>query len=442
MPFAPLAAATAPAAKDKNTTAEKTKDDRYQNTLLLTRVIELVREEYVDESKVSYKSLTQAALKGILSSLDPHSQFLDEDSFTEMQRDTRGEFSGLGLVVGMKDGQIIVVAPIEDTPGFRAGILPGDYILKIDGKTTEKISLSTAIKWLRGKNGEKIRLSLMRPKSADGKSGGEVFEVELTREMIKLATVRESRILPAEQVGEGKIGYIRVEQFSENTEEEFETALTKLEAQGIQALVLDLRNNPGGLLDSAVEIAGKFLPAGQVIVSTQGRTPQQSFEYRARGTRKHPGYPIAVLINAYSASGAEIVAGALKDLNRAVLVGETTFGKGSVQSVQDLGNGVGLRLTTAKYYTPSKKVIHEVGVAPDILSPASETEERGLLLSRASRPLTPQEQMFVKNFRDTQLERAIVALKGQLLYAQRKALIDSTATISAHSPAAAEPQAQ
>jgi len=403
-----------------SSTVDARSDDSYKNTLLLTRVIELIRQEYVDESKVSYKDLTYAALKGILSSLDPHSQFLDEESFSEMQRDTKGEFSGLGLVVGMKDNSLIVIAPMEDTPAFRAGILPGDHIIKIDGKSTEKMTLNGAIKHLRGEVGEKIKLTMLRPKGNDPKEPGEVYEAELTRETIKVATVREAKLLPSELTGEERVGYIRLEQFGDNTPEEMEAALTQLEGLGMQALILDLRNNPGGLLDAAVETAGKFLPPGQVIVSTQGRTPAQSFEYRAHGTKRHPNYPIVVLINSYSASGAEIVAGALKDLGRAVLIGETTFGKGSVQSVQDLGGGIGLRLTTAKYYTPSKKTIHEVGVPPDIAAPITDAEERGLVLARSQRLLSADEKDQVRNMHDTQLERAVSALRGIRVYTQRQ----------------------
>lgn len=419
----------------------KPAEDANQYFYLLSRVIELIREQYVDEGKISYKDLIYAALRGMLSSLDPHSQFLDEDSFAEMQKDTKGEFSGLGIVVGVKDGNLVVIAPMEDTPGFRAGIMPGDRILKIEGKSTEKMTLLNAIKRLKGQRGEKVKLTLMHAKSdakdsatketkdKDAKTAkdskdpkdkdkniGQVYEVELTRELIKVPTVRDAKMLPSDLTGEDKIGYIRLEQFGENTPQEFEDALVKLEALGMQSLVIDLRNNPGGLLDSAVEVAGKFVPAGQVIVSTQGRLPEQNYEYRARGMKKHPNYPIAVLVNGYSASGAEIVAGALKDLNRAVLVGETTFGKGSVQSVQDLGGGVGMRLTTAKYYTPSKKVIHEVGVPPDIYAPISDTEERGLMMARSPQLLTADEKQDLRNLRDTQLERAIGSLKSIRIY--------------------------
>jgi carboxyl-terminal processing protease len=197
-----------------------------------------------------------------------------------------------------------------------------------------------------------------------------------------VASVKDARLLPASMAGQDKIGYVRIEEFAENTSDELDHALEGLEHDGIQGLVIDLRNNPGGLLDSAVDVAGKFVPPNTVIVSTKGRTADQTQDFRARVQRQHPDYPIALLINGYSASGAEIVAGALKDLHRAILVGETTFGKGSVQTVQPLGNGVGLRLTMAKYYTPSKrKTIHEVGVSPDIEVPISDAEERRIVLA-------------------------------------------------------------
>ncbi|HSI84569.1 MAG: S41 family peptidase [Candidatus Methylacidiphilales bacterium] len=398
-------------------TAQAKVDESYKNTLLLQRVIELVRQEYVDPTKTNYKDLTYSALKGVLSSLDPHSQFLDEESFAEMQKDTKGEFSGLGIVVGMRDGNVIIIAPMEDTPSSRAGILPGDRILKIDGKSTEKIGLSKAIKRLRGSKGEKVKMTLMR--SVEGKPD-DIFDVELTREVIKVATVKEAKMLPAEMTGNDKIGYLRLEQFGENSPVEMERALARLESQGMEGLVLDLRNNPGGLLDAAVEIAGSFLPPNTVVVSTQGRNAQQSYDYRARTGKRHPNYPITVLINGYSASAAEIVAGALKDLRRAIIIGETSFGKGSVQSVQDLGGGVGLRLTTARYYTPSRKVIHEVGVAPDIYAPITEKEERQLVAARNPRLLNAQEQQEIRTLRDSQLDRAVASLKGVRIYTQRQ----------------------
>ncbi|MCE0521558.1 MAG: S41 family peptidase [Methylacidiphilales bacterium] len=400
-------------------------DESYQYTLLFARVMQLIRQDYVDPGKVSYKELTYAALRGMLSSLDPHSQFLDEESFQDIQRETKGQFSGLGIVIGVKDGALVILSPMEDSPGGRAGLMPGDRILKIDGKNTEKMTLAAAEKALKGLPGEKARLTLLRP-VAGAPGGGTVFEVVLTRETIEVASVKDARLLPMSVAGQDKIGYVRIEEFAENTSDELEHALNGLEQQGIQGLVIDLRNNPGGLLDSAVDVAGKFLPPDTVIVSTKGRTADQSQDFRARVQREHPNYPIAVLINGYSASGAEIVAGALKDLNRAILVGETTFGKGSVQTVQPLGNGVGLRLTVAKYYTPSKKTIHEVGVSPDIEVPISDAEERRIVLAEAKRPLTPEEQNEVAKVEDRQLERAVGSLRSILIYQERQAELNST----------------
>jgi carboxyl-terminal processing protease len=395
--------------------------------------LQLIRQDYVDPSKVGYKDLTYAALRGMLSSLDPHSQFLDEESFQDIQRETKGEFSGLGIVIGVKDGGLVILSPMEDSPGGRAGLMPGDRILKIDGRNTEKMTLAGAEKALKGEPGEKARLTLLRPvPKAPG--GGTVFEVVLTRETIRVASVKDARLLPASMAGPDKIGYVRIEEFAENTSDELDLALENLEQGGIQALVIDLRNNPGGLLDSAVDVAGKFVPPNTVIVSTKGRTPDQSQDFRARVEREQPNYPIALLINGYSASGAEIVAGALKDLNRAILVGETTFGKGSVQTVQPLGNGVGLRLTMAKYYTPSKKTIHGVGVSPDIDVPITDAEERRIILSEAKRPLTPEEQAEAAKAEDRQLERAVSSLRSVLIYRARQAALKTAAEAKPPAP--------
>jgi len=411
-------------------------DESYQYTLLFARVLQLIRQDYVDPGKVGYKDLTYAALRGMLSSLDPHSQFLDEEGFQDIQRETKGEFSGLGIVIGVKDGGLVILSPMEDSPGGRAGLMPGDRILKIDGKNTEKMTLTGAEKALKGQPGEKARLTLLRP-VAGAVGGGTVFEVTLTRETIRVASVKDARLLPASMAGPDKIGYVRIEEFGENTSDELDHALENLERAGIQGLVIDLRNNPGGLLDSAVDVAGKFVPPDTVIVSTKGRTPDQSQDFRARVQRRHPDYPITLLINGYSASGAEIVAGALKDLHRAILVGETTFGKGSVQTVQPLGNGVGLRLTMAKYYTPSKKTIHEVGVSPDIEVPISDAEERRIVLAEVKRPLTPEEQAEAAKMEDRQLERAVSSLRSVLIYQERQAALKTPA----QGPAAAAPNA-
>jgi carboxyl-terminal processing protease len=406
--------------------AKEEKDSAYANVQLLTRVMEVIRQDYVEQSKTDYKDLTYSALRGMLASLDPHSQFMDPESFTAMQKETKGEFGGLGIVVGLKDNVLTVIAPMEDTPAAKAGLLAGDRIIKIDGKTTEKWAVEDAVKVLRGEPGSKVTLTIMRPKSR------EVKDYVLERDIIKVTSVKDdhNRGISNEksfQLGADKIGYIRIAQFNEPTAEEFEKALRKLEAQGMEALIIDLRNNPGGLLDSAKEIVSRFLPAGQLIVYTEGRQLSQRAEYRASSFNKHPHYPIVVIINGGSASGAEIVAGALQDLKRAVVVGETSFGKGSVQSVLPLKDGEGrdcaLRLTTAKYYTPSKRVIHERGITPDILVPLTEEEERKLAETRAQLIQQSEEPtedgQKAEPARDRQLERAVDVLKGIRVFNQQ-----------------------
>lgn len=394
--------------------AQEKDESGYASMAVFARAMQLIRQDYVDEKKTSYEELTHAALKGMLASLDPHSQYMEVRDFKGMQDDTNSRFGGLGVVVTQKDGNLVIVNPMEDTPGFRAGLMPGDQIIKIDSRPTDKMDLNDAIGLLRGEPGEKITLTILRP------STKELKDYTLIRENIKIASVKDARILPKEIGGEFKVGYVRITQFNVPTAEELEKKLDELEKQGMQALVLDLRYNPGGLLNSAVEVAGHFLPPNTLVASTEGRTPSQSRTYRTdEDAKPRPHYPIAVLINTGSASGSEIVAGALKDLNRAILVGETTFGKGSVQSVIQLQDGSALRLTTAKYYTPSKQVIHEHGVTPTIRATLTPEQERLLLLQRREEVLDEEMKKELANFRDTQLERAVDALKGVMIYAER-----------------------
>lgn len=395
--------------------AEKEDSAGYANISVLARAMQLIRQDYVDESKTSYDELTHAALKGMLSALDPHSQFMEPREYKGMQDDTNSRFGGLGIVVAIREGLLTIVTPMEDTPGARAGLLPGDEIIKIDGQSTEKLDVNDAMERLRGESGQKITLTILRP------STHEIKDYPLVRENIKVASVKDARLLPPEMSGSFKIGYARITQFNVPTASELSKKLDELEKQGMQAFILDLRYNPGGLLNSAVDVAGEFLPPKKVVVSTQGRTPSQSREYAtSENGKQRPNYPVAVLINNGSASGSEIVAGALKDLNRAILVGETTFGKGSVQSVIQLQDGSAVRLTTAKYYTPSHQVIHEHGVSPTIQVPFSMEQERMLLLQRREELLSDSEKKELANFRDTQLERAADALKGVMIYASRK----------------------
>jgi carboxyl-terminal processing protease len=394
--------------------ANEKEDNGYANIAMLARAMQLIRQDYVDEKKVSYEVLTQAALKGMLESLDPHSQYMEAKAFKGMQDDTNSRFGGLGIVVAFREGVLTIVTPMEDSPGSRAGLRSGDQIIKIDGKMTEKMDISDAVTHLRGETGQKIVLTVLRP------STKEIKDYELTRENIKVASVRDARILPPALAGNFKVGYARITQFNAPTAADLAKKLDELEKQGMQAFVLDLRGNPGGLLQSAVDVAGHFVPPKTVVVSTQGRTPSQSRSYAtSESARPRPGFPMVVLINNGSASGSEIVAGALKDLNRAILVGETTFGKGSVQSVIQLQDRSAVRLTTAKYYTPSKQVIHEHGVSPTIRVSLTPEQERQLILQRSEDVLGEAEKKELVGFRDTQLERAVDALKGVLIYADR-----------------------
>jgi carboxyl-terminal processing protease len=393
--------------------AQEKDDSGYSNIAVFARAMQLIRQDYVDEKKISYEDLTHAALKGMLNSLDPHSQFMEPKDFKGMQDDTNSRFGGLGVVVSQRDGDLIIVSPMEDSPGFKAGLLPGDKIVKINSESTEKMDLNDAVNRLRGEPGTKITLTIVRPGTK------EIKDYALTRENIKVASVKDAKLLPAEQAGDFKIGYARITQFNSPTAEDLAKKLDELEKKGMQALVLDLRYNPGGLLNSAVDVAGQFLPPKTLVVSTEGRVPSQSHTYRTDDKTKARKYPLAILINGGSASGSEIVAGALKDLNRAILVGETTFGKGSVQSVIQLQDGSALRLTTAKYYTPSKQVIHEHGVAPTIRSTFTSEQERQLMTLRNEESLTDTQRKEAQTFRDTQLERAVDALKGVMIYAEK-----------------------
>src|SRR2546423_13399762 len=392
-------------------------DSGYSEIATFAKAVELIRQDYVDGNKVTYHDLIYAAMKGMLSSLDPHSQFMDANDFKDMQDDPRSRFNGLGIEVSVKDGLLTVVAPMEGTPAAQAGILAGDQILKINGASTEKVGLDDAINLLRGEPGQKVTLTILRPAIK------EVKEYPLQRTEIKVQSVKGARILDSELTGPFKGGYVRIVQFNEPTADECAKALDALQKQGMQALILDLRNNPGGLLNSAIDICAQFLPSNTKVVSTQGRASSQKHDYSTPiGVKERPRFPIVVLVNEGSASGSEIVAGALKDLHRAIVVGETTFGKGSVQNVMQLPDGSALRFTTAKYYTPSKQVIHGNGVAPNIRVPMSVEQERQLFAARSSGDtIKPDEDKnFIKST-DPQMLRAIEALKGVMIYAQQNA---------------------
>jgi carboxyl-terminal processing protease len=395
------------------------KDSPYSSLQLFSFVMEKVRKDYVDGQNLTYKVLVYDALKGMLNSLDPHSEFMEPDKYKELQNDTQGAFGGLGIVISVKDKRdnfVTVVAPMEDSPGFKAGILSGDHIIKIDGQSTEKMGVEDAVKILRGEPGTDVTITVFRP------SNNQTRDYKLTRAVINVDMVKDINGKKEFPLGENKIGYVRLIQFGEKTSDDLEVALKKLKAQGMQGLVLDLRWNPGGLLEQAVDVCEKFLPRGQLVVKTEGRNSGQNSSHYANGHDELANVPIVVLVNLGSASASEIVAGCLQDVKRGIILGEKTFGKGSVQSILPLQDGSALRLTTAKYYTPSHKVIHEQGITPDILVPMTDEEERSILLQRTPgglESLDDAERQRVLRSGDPQLERAQDLLKGIILYTER-----------------------
>lgn len=343
--------AFSPLSHAASTETEK-KEDTYELLRLFGDVFERVRAEYVEE--VSDEDLIESAINGMLTSLDPHSSFMGAKRFKEMQVQTRGEFGGLGIQVSMDKGLIKVISPIDDTPAFRAGVEAGDLISHLDKKPVMGLTLSEAVDRMRGKVGSDIILTILRPKK-------EPFDVTLTRAVIKIQSVRSKEI--------GDIGYLRITQFNEQAKSGLEKAFTKFEKSlgaKMKGIVLDLRNNPGGLLDQAIAVSDAFLEKGE-IVSTRSRQAEETQRYNARAGDLAKGLPVVILINGGSASASEIVAGALQDHKRAIILGTKSFGKGSVQTIMPLARKSAMRLTTARYYTPSGRSIQVVGIEPDIL---------------------------------------------------------------------------
>lgn len=334
--------------------AEANEDTGYRTLELFTDVLSIIRKSYVED--VDMTELLYGAIRGMLVTLDPHSSFLTPEMYQEMKNDTHGEFGGLGIEITIKDGVLIVVSPIEDTPAFKAGIQAGDQILKIEDTPVKDMEIMQAVRLMRGPKGEPIRLTIWRQGFAKPK----VFTI--VRDIIQLQSVK-SRLL------EDGYGYVRLSQFQARTSADLQQQLTKLRQAGkedLKGLVLDLRNNPGGLLDQAVAVSNLFLSEG-LIVYTEGREQGSQLRFNAQEQGTEPNYPLVVLINGGSASAAEIVAGALRDHDRAVILGEKSFGKGSVQTVIPLGDQSGLRLTTARYFTPNGTSIQARGITPDIV---------------------------------------------------------------------------
>ncbi|HDZ83856.1 MAG TPA: S41 family peptidase, partial [Nitrospirae bacterium] len=379
----------------------------------------LIKTNYVEE--VDEKDLVYGAIKGMLNSLDPHSSFMTPEYFKEMQIDTKGEFGGLGIQIGIKDNILTIIAPIDDTPAFKAGVKAGDKIIKIDGDSTKDITIHDAVSKLRGQKGTSVTITIVREELE------KPLDIEIVRDIIKLKSVKHKII-------DENIGYIKLTQFQEKTSADLRNALEEIAKKNINALILDLRNNPGGLLKAAVDVSSLFLPSEKLVVYIKGRSGDKTEFKTARGNR-HFDYPMVVLVNQGSASASEIVAGAMQDWKQAVILGTQTFGKGSVQTVIPLSDGSALRLTTARYYTPKDRSIQTTGITPDIIVELKTTNgakmhpvyrEKDLdkhlkndttkeeeVSNTSINPKVPKEvPSNVSEDEDNQLQRAVDLLKG------------------------------
>lgn len=388
----------------------------YQSADLFISVLDLVQQEFVDSGQWTADRLTQEALRGMLQALDPHSQFVDAETFRSMRQDTEGTFGGLGISVGLRDHVPTVEVTLEEGPAHRKGLRPDDRIVRIDGRGTENLSLSEVVRLLRGQPGEAVTLTIFRP------SWDRFFEMTIRREQINVPTVRDVGVLPRYFPNTPALGYLRITQFVEKTPEDTQIALQSLQRAGVAGLVLDLRNNPGGLLESAVQVVSLFLPEGRTVVTVSGRPGSLSNRtWRSQSATVLFDRPLVILINGNSASAAEIVAASLADHRRAVLVGQPTFGKGSVQSVLPVSlhepdsGPAAIRLTTAYYLTPAGRRIHAVGVFPHIRVNISQDEDRMLMLRRSWVHLSPEEHARVQQVRDVVLERAVDVLRGLVI---------------------------
>lgn len=401
---APAAAPPAPALESSLSEAEE-RTSAYMQMEKLAEVMLHIKKGYIEEK--SYEEILGGALKGMLHSLDEHSYYMEPPEYDDMQEDTGGHYGGIGVLVSVKDGQLVVVAPIEDTPGFRARLMAQDRIAKIDGESTAGMSLQDAVSKLRGKPATPVVLTIMRGNNP------EPITVELVREVITVPSVKGTR------VARNDIGYLRITTFADPTAALLQKELEKLVARGIKGLVIDLRNNPGGLLSAAVEVSEKFLKRGALIVTTKGREANgPETPIRAGGKHHYVDLPLAVLINGGSASASEIVAGALQDHKRAVLVGEKSFGKGSVQTVLKLAcdDGSAIRLTTSLYHTPSGRRIHNEGIEPDINIPVPPADWARVVVHRMHMEtpdhFTDEEKAPYADAVDVQLDRACDLLQA------------------------------
>lgn len=394
---------------------QKKKDNLFKSVDLFSDVVTIIRSEYFED--IDSKNLIYGALKGMLSSLDAYSQFLSPEDYKDLQVETEGRFGGIGIEITLKDDLITVITPIEDTPAWKAGIKTNDRIVKINNELTRGMTINDAVKRLRGKPKEAVVVVVLR------ESEKKLIEFKIVRDIIRIRDVKEARIL------QDGVGYIRLVEFRENTASELDRALENLNKEGLNALILDLRYNPGGLLDVAVRAAEKFIEKDKIIVSTKGRKETQSLKFVSRFRNPSLDFPMVVLINEGSASGSEIVAGCLQDYKRAIIMGTKSFGKGSVQTVIPLSDGSAIRLTTSKYFTPLGRMIHGKGIEPDItveevkidtagkkeVDQAEKTQEVFNKLESKEKKIEEKIPVFdYKN--DTQIMHAVDVLKAIRLY--------------------------
>lgn len=378
----------------------KERDAFYKELDIFAEGLAVIDKKYVE--KAAPEDLIYGAMKGLLSSLDPYSQFLTPEEYKDLLVETEGQFGGLGIEITIKDGFLTVVSPIEDTPAWEAGVKSGDIIVKIDGELTKGITLHKAVKKLRGEPNTKVTITVLREKER------ELKEIAIVRGRIKIKDIKNAGIL------KDNIGYIKIAEFRETTSRDLGKALSEVKKENLKGLILDVRNNPGGLLHSAIGVASRFLETGKVVVSTKSRSEEESTYKSLPEVEKYLNIPIVVLMNKGSASGSEILAAALRENNRAILLGEATFGKSCVQTVVPLSDGSALRITTSKYYTPLGESIHEKGVEPDISVSKEEAEKKEDVFDQLEKP---------KEFdyeKDYQIVRALDLIKGLLVLSSKE----------------------
>jgi carboxyl-terminal processing protease len=375
-------------------------EDEYRYLRMFTDVLRIIKQNYVEP--VSTKDLIYGALNGMTKSLDPFSSFFTPKQYESFKQETQGEFGGVGIEIGMEKGRPVVISPIEGTPAFRAGIKPGDVILEVNGEDTSNMSLIDVVQRIRGKVGTKVQLTIYR------KGMEKPMKIELERALIRIESVRWTTL--------GDVGYIKLSQFNENVSVQVERALKELTSQRVKGIILDLRNDPGGLLSEAVNVADLFLPEGKLVVYTRGRKGETQKYFARRKPVVPNDLPVIVLINKGSASASEIVAGALQDYKRAIIVGEKSFGKASVQNIIPLEDGSALKLTVAYYYTPLGRLIHNRGIVPDVQVAMDEKQEEALQEAIRQKKLEGKSGLILLPEKDPQLSKAIELIRsGQAL---------------------------